>query len=844
MNSTDTQFTTRRNVALQPGALQAALLDRLSRTLGKTVESATARDLYDALSLAVREELTLRWLATQRRVANAHVKRVCYFSVEYLPGRSLMNALSCLEGGLMQEAQAVLRELGHELEDIVAEEVDPGLGNGGLGRLAACFLDSLATLHYPAVGYGIRYDYGIFTQVIGTDGGQREVASSWLRLRNVWESAPGSVRFTVQFGGRVVAHGNGAPGAGGKGPSENGAGESGALDAAHRWVDTNDIYAVGFDQLIPGNRGPTVNHLRLWSGRAITPFHIDAFNAGDYAAAVQEQLDAKNLSRVLYPDDSTPQGKELRLKQQYFFVSASLQDILTTHLQEGRSLASLPDSIAIQLNDTHPAVAIPELMRLLVDEHGMSWSESWRITTAVFSYTNHTLLPEALETWPVAMFERLLPRHLQIIYLINRDFLQSVEARHPGDDGLRRRLSIIDDEGERRVRMSHIAVIGSHRVNGVAQLHSDLMRKQVFSGFAELYPDRFINVTNGIAVRRWLKQSNLGLSALLTERLGPSWENDLEELGRLAGAADEADFRRQFRGIKRTNKQRLAGEIMRRTGVELSVDSLFDVQVKRIHEYKRQLLNLLYVVTRYRRIRENPHAAVVPRSVIFAGKAAPGYAMAKAIIKLISNVARTIDADPVMRDKLRVVFLPDYDVSLAQKIMPAADLSQQISTAGMEASGTGNMKLALNGALTIGTLDGANIEIRDHVGAENMFIFGLTAQEVAARRAAGYQPRLELDANPDLKSTLDLIESGFFSPGRPDDAKPVVNRLLSEGEPFLVLADFAAYAQAQDQVDALFLLEDEWSHRAIVNCLNMGYFSSDRSIREYADRIWAVKPVM
>src|SRR5580692_5427754 len=826
MNSIDTQFATRRNVALQPGTLLAALLDRLTRTLGKNPDSATERDIYDALSLAVREELTLRWLATQRRVAKAHVKRVCYFSVEYLPGRSLLNALSSLEGGLLQEARAALRDLGHDIDDVAAQEVDPGLGNGGLGRLAACFLDSLATLQYPAVGYGIRYDYGIFTQVIGPDGGQREVASSWLRLRNVWETPRGNVRFTVRFGGRIQAEETPAPGDMG------------------RWVGTSDIYAIGFDQLIPGNRGPTVNHLRLWSGRAITPFHIDAFNAGDYAAAVQEQLDAKNLSRVLYPDDSTPQGKELRLKQQYFFVSASLQDILATHLSEGRTLESVPDSIAIQLNDTHPAVAIPELLRLLIDEHGLSWAEAWRITIRVFSYTNHTLLPEALESWPVAMFERLLPRHLQIIYLINRDFLQSVEARYPGDDDRRRRLSIIDDEGDRRVRMAHIAVIGSHRVNGVAQLHSDLMRKQVFSGFADLYPGRFINVTNGIAVRRWLKQSNPGLTALLTERLGPGWENDLEELGRLAGAAGDAEFRRQFRGIKRTNKQRLADEIMRRAGVELSVNSLFDVQVKRIHEYKRQLLNLLYVVTRYRRIRENPGADVVPRTVIFAGKAAPGYAMAKAIIKLINNVARTIDADPAMHDKLRVVFLPDYDVSLAQRIMPAADLSQQISTAGMEASGTGNMKLALNGALTIGTLDGANIEIRDHVGAENVFIFGLTAQEVAARRAAGYQPRRELEANPDLKKTLELIESGFFSPGRPHDAQAVVDRLLSDGEPFLVLADFAAYARAQDHVDALFVREDDWSHKAIINCLNMGYFSSDRSIREYADRIWAVKPVI
>jgi glycogen phosphorylase len=824
MRSIDTQFATRRNVALQPGTLHAALLERLTRTLGKNPQSASARDIYDALSLAVREELTLRWLATQQRIANAHVKRVCYFSVEYLPGRSLLNALSCLDGDLLQEARTTLRDMGHDLDDIAAQEVDPGLGNGGLGRLAACFLDSLATLQYPAVGYGIRYDYGIFTQVIGGDGGQREVASSWLRLRNVWETPRGNVRFTVRFGGRMQP-----------------AAAAGDLD---RWAGTSDIYAIGFDQLIPGNRGPTVNHLRLWSGRAITPFHIDAFNAGDYAAAVQEQVEAKNLSRVLYPDDSTPQGKELRLKQQYFFVSASLQDILATHLSEGRSLTSMPDSIAIQLNDTHPAVAIPELMRLLLDEHGLSWAESWLITTGVFSYTNHTLLPEALESWPVAMFERLLPRHLQIIYLINRDFLQLVETRYPGDDARRRNLSIIDDGGDRRVRMSHLAIIGSRRVNGVAQLHSDLMRQQVFSGFADLYPDRFINVTNGIAVRRWLKQSNPGLAALLTERLGSAWENDLEELGRLIGAADDAEFRRQFRGIKRTNKQRLADEVMRRTGVELDVNSLFDVQVKRIHEYKRQLLNLLYVVTRYRRIRDNPRADIVPRNVIFAGKAAPGYAMAKAIIKLINNVARTIDADPAVRDKLRVAFLPDYDVSLAQKIMPAADLSQQISTAGMEASGTGNMKLALNGALTIGTLDGANIEIRDHVGAENVFIFGLTAQEVAARRAAGYQPRRELDANSDLKKTLELIESGFFSPGRPHDAQAVVDRLLSDGEPFLVLADFAAYARAQEQVDALFVREDDWSHKAIVNCLNMGYFSSDRSIREYADRIWAVKPVM
>ena len=826
MDMIDTQFSSRRGTALQPGMLRAALLDRLTRTLGKTPERATLRDIYDALSLAVHEELTLRWLATQRRVANAHVKRVCYLSVEYLPGRSLLNALCSIEGDLVPEARTTLKEMGYELDDVLAQEVDPGLGNGGLGRLAACFLDSLATLQYPAVGYGIRYDYGIFTQLIAGDGAQREIASSWLRLENVWERPRGNVRYTVRFGGRSVPR------------------PPGNVGGAHDWVDTQEIYAIGFDQLIPGNRSLTVNHLRLWSGRGITPFHIEAFNAGDYNAAVREQIEAKNLSRVLYPDDSTPQGKELRLKQQYFFVSASLQDILATHLSEGRTLASMPDAVSIQLNDTHPTLAIPELMRLLIDEHGLGWEESWAITRGVFAYTNHTLLPEALETWPVAMIERLLPRHLEIIYLINRDFLLALERHRPNDLEAQRRLSIITEDGERRVRMAHLAVIGSHHVNGVARLHSELMRKSVFAGFAEMFPERFINVTNGIAVRRWLKQSNPGLSALITQRLGNSWENDLEELGRLAGAAAEPEFLRHFRGVKRTNKQRLADEVIRRTGVELDVDSLFDVQVKRIHEYKRQLLNLLYVVVRYQRIRANPRADMVPRSVIFAGKAAPGYAMAKSIVKLINNVARTINSEPAVRERLRAVFLPDYDVSLAQKIMPAADLSEQISTAGMEASGTGNMKLALGGALTIGTLDGANIEIRDHVGAENIFIFGLTAEEVAARRAAGYRPGRELEAYPELRAALELIDSGHFSPSRPDDARPVVRRLLEDGEPYLVLADFAAYAAAQDRVDALYARPEAWSRKAAINCLNMGYFSSDRSIREYAERIWDVRPVL
>jgi starch phosphorylase len=806
--------------------LHAALMDRLTRGLGRHPDTATPRDIYDALSLAVQEELTLRWLNTQKRISKAHVKRICYLSVEYLPGAMLLNALSSLGNDLVEEARTTLRNMGYELEAIVDQEIDPGLGNGGLGRLAACFLDSLATLQYPAIGYGIRYDYGIFTQVIDAEGAQREVASSWLRLRNYWEAPRSNVRYLVKFGGRSQPVDNPDP------------------RHPHRWIDTQDLNAIGFDQLVPGNRTSSVNHLRLWSGRGITPFNVHAFNEGDYNAAVHDQIEAKNLSRVLYPDDSTPQGKELRFKQQYFFVSASLQDMLSTHLSEGRTLDSLAEAIAIQLNDTHPTVAIPELMRLLVDEHRMPWQAAWRITSEVFSYTNHTLLPEALETWPVAMYERLLPRHLEIIYLINSDFLAAVGERFPADPDRQRRLSIITEDGVRQVRMAHLAVIGSHKINGVAKLHSELMRRHVFAGFAEFYPERFTNVTNGIAVRRWLTQSNPGLSALLTERLGTSWENDLEEIGRLLGSAEDPEFRALFRGIKRANKVRLAAEIRRRMGVQINVDSLFDVQVKRIHEYKRQLLNLLYVVVRYNRIRANPGEAVVPRTVMFAGKSAPGYVMAKAIIKLINNVARTIAADPLARDKLQVVFLPDYDVSLAQKIMPAADLSEQISTAGMEASGTGNMKLALNGALTIGTLDGANIEIRDHVGPENVFIFGMTAEEVATQRAMGYFPRAMLDANPELKAAIDLIDSGYFSPGRPDDAKPIVSRLLGDGEPYLVVADFAAYAKAQADVDALYRQEDAWSRKAVINCLSMGYFSSDRSIREYADRIWAVKPVI
>ena len=810
---------------LAVGNLRSAVLDRLTRSLGKDPRTATPRNFYVALSLAAREELTARWLATQRRIRESHAKRVCYLSVEFLPGRSLVNALSSLDGGLVEEARRMLADHGLDLDDLVALEVDPGLGNGGLGRLAACYLDSLATLQYPAVGYGIRYDYGIFTQVIGPDGAQQEVASSWLRYRNPWEIPRSSATYTVKFGGRCEAE-RGSDGR-----------------TRHRWVGSSDLLAIGFDHLVPGNRSPTVNHLRLWSGRAVTPFHIQAFNAGNYAAAVEDQVAAKNLSRVLYPDDSTPQGRELRFRQQYFFVSASLQDLLATHLAEGRSIDELSDAVAIQLNDTHPTLAIPELLRLLVDEHGVEWARARQLADDIFGYTNHTLLPEALETWPVAMFEKYLPRHLQIIYLINREFLDRVSDRYPGNNDLRRRMSIINEDRGREIRMSHLAVIGSRRVNGVARLHSELMQQTIFAEFAAMLPERFTNVTNGIAVRRWLKQSNPGLSELLTERLGHGWENDLEELERLRDAPDEPEFRRRFREIKLANKQRLAAVIASRAGVQVDPHSLFDVQVKRIHEYKRQVLNLLSVITRYNRIR-NGDPAVTPRTVIFAGKAAPGYAMAKSIIRVINSVARVVNADPATEGLLRVAFLPDYDVSLAQQIMPAADLSQQISTAGMEASGTGNMKLSLNGALTIGTLDGANIEIRDCVGPGNIFIFGLDSNETRSLRQSGYVPQAFVEQSPELGEALEMLDAGFFTPGDTDAAKPVVNRLLGDGEPFLVLADFEAYESAQARVDQLFRDPDEWSRRAAINSVSMGRFSSDRSIREYADRIWGLRPVI
>lgn len=811
---------------LYSGHVREAIVDRLQRRLGHDPASASRRDVYDALVLAVREELTDQWLATWRRANTSKIKRVCYLSVEFLLGRSLINALSAMPPMVLQEVREALRDMGHDLDTIAEQEEDPGLGNGGLGRLAACFLDSMATLGYAATGYGIRYDYGIFEQQIGADGAQRELASSWLKYQNFWESGRGGVRYRVRFSGHCQAERD----------------AQGIIH--HHWVDTQDVWAVGYDMLIPGNNSPTVNHLRLWSGRAIVPFNIEQFNAGNYAAAMTDQIEAKNLSRILYPDDSTPQGKELRFKQQYFFVSASIQDLLQQHIDNGRPLHEVSDAVAIQLNDTHPALSILELMHQLVDIHGLLWDEAWLITQRTCAYTNHTLLPEALETWSISLFERLIPRHLQILYQINRDFLEQVSQLHPHDMELRRLLSLIEENGDRRVRMSHLSVVGCHKVNGVAKLHSQLMRETIFKDFAALWPERFTNVTNGITVRRWLKQANPELAKLITEHLGSAWENDLEELERLKWAADDAGLRQRFRDIKLANKNRLANTIRSLIGINVDVHSLFDVQVKRIHEYKRQLLNLLHVLSRYQRILDNPDAPVVPRTVIFAGKAAPGYIMAKSIIKLINNVAQTINHDPRIGNKLKLCFLPDYDVSLAQEIMPAADLSEQISTAGMEASGTGNMKLALNGALTIGTLDGANIEIKDAVGDENIFIFGMNSEEAHALRSRGYSPISIVQDCPELKRILQLLESGEYTPNCISDAKSVVDRLLIDGEHFLVLADFRSYLETQAQVDTLYLDQDIWSRKAMINTLSMGRFSSDRSIRDYAERIWNIKPVL
>lgn len=811
---------------VEPGmdaaGIRRSIVNRLGNTMGRDVVTASPRDWYNALVLSLRDRLMTRWLRTQRAYHESDCKRVYYLSLEFLIGRNLANAALCLD--IDEPLRTVVGEIGFELETLIEIEPDAGLGNGGLGRLAACYLDSLATLQLPGFGYGIRYDYGIFTQAFGPDGEQIERPNNWLRFQHLWEQPREELRYPVRFGGRVISRRDG----------------EGAMH--HEWVDAHEVLAVAYDIPVPGFNGETVNHLRLWSAQASSDFNLSLFNAGQHAEAMAELNAAEHLSQVLYPDDRTAQGRELRLRQQYFFVAASLQDILGNYLQRHATLDQLPDKVAIQLNDTHPALGVAELMRICIDEHGYEFERAWEITRQVFSYTNHTLLPEALERWPVALFEKLFPRHLEIIYKINRMLLDEVAERYDYDSSRMQRMSLIDEQGPRSIRMANLAIVGSHKVNGVAAIHSKLMRETVFSDFNDFYPEKFINVTNGITPRRWLKEANPGLAGLIDEHVR-GWETDLGRLEALVPLADDTGFRERFAAIKQQNKRALAGFIAGQIGEEIRTDSMFDVQIKRIHEYKRQLLNLLYVITRYRRLRDNPESVKVPRTVIFSGKAAPAYVVARQILKLINNVASVINSDPITRDKLRLIVVPDYSVSVAQRIIPAAELSQQISTAGMEASGTGNMKLALNGALTIGTLDGANVEIRDAVGAENIFIFGLTAGQVAEQRDAGYHPRSIVRNNPELRGVLEMIADGYFSPDHSGQYVELVEALQRDGEHFLVLADYEAYVECQDRVDLLYQDTQEWNRRAVINMARVGYFSSDRAIREYAAKVWNIRPV-
>lgn len=806
-------------------AFKRAIANKLMYQIGKDPSTARPEDWMHAAAYAVRDHLVERWMQTTRAQYAQDVKRVYYLSMEFLIGRTFGNAVLALE--LMPTLKQALKELEVDIDQLFDLEPDAALGNGGLGRLAACFLDSMATLAVPGFGYGIRYDYGMFRQTI-VDGRQVEAPDYWLTHGNPWEFPRPEVAYRVRFGGRLEETGHGAK-------------------AVLRWVDTDDVLAMAYDTIIPGYGTPATNTLRLWSAKATEEINLRAFNQGNYFGAVEGKNHSENVSRVLYPDDSTLSGRELRLRQEYFFVSASVQDLVHRYLRTHSTFDKLADKVSIHLNDTHPVLAIPELMRILLDEHRLPWDTAWGLCQKVFSYTNHTLMHEALETWPVEMFGRVLPRHLRIIFDINAQFLAALTKSHGHDMEMVRRLSLIDEQGERRVRMAYLAVVASHSINGVSALHSDLMQQSIFADFATLWPERFNNKTNGVTPRRWLAHANPGLAALLDTRIGRGWRRQLDQLEGLRGSMELPGFLGAFRRVKRQNKERLAELVQKQLGVKLNVDALFDVQVKRIHEYKRQLLNVLHVITRYQRILDNPEAytgaAGVPRVVVFAGKAASAYHMAKLVIRLINDVGRVVNKDPRVGDALKVVFIPNYSVSLAEVIIPAADLSEQISTAGTEASGTGNMKFALNGALTIGTLDGANVEMRDHVGEDNIFIFGHTTPQVAALRAEGYAPRKWLDEDAELAAALEAIRDGLFSPEEPGRYQAIYDALVNWGDHYLLLADYRMYVDTQDKVDALYRSADEWTRKAVLNVAGMGAFSSDRTIAEYAHDIWRSAPV-
>ncbi|MFZ9739004.1 MAG: glycogen/starch/alpha-glucan phosphorylase, partial [Prochlorotrichaceae cyanobacterium] len=801
--------------------LKRAFADHLFYLQGKYESIATKEDYYQALSYTIRDRLLYRWLATQKTYTEQKVKRVCYLSAEFLMGRHLGNSLINLD--LYERVEQALKESGLDLTDLLEQEDDPGLGNGGLGRLAACFLDSLATLEIPAIGYGIRYEFGIFHQIM-RDGWQVEIPDQWLKFGNPWELQRRDEAVEVKLGGYTESYHD---------PKGN---------FRVSWIPGRTVLAVPFDLPVPGFNTNTVNVLRLWKSEASDEFNFDAFNAGNYDRAVEQKMVSETISKVLYPNDNTPQGRELRLEQQYFFVSASMQDMIRKHLKVHPNLNNFHESFAIQLNDTHPTVAIPELMRLLVDEQGMDWDFAWEITQKTFAYTNHTLMPEALERWPVSLFGHALPRLLEIIYEINHRFLESVHSWYPGDSDRLRRLSIIEESPEKSIRMAYLACIGSHAINGVAALHTELLKQDTLRDFYDIFPDKFFNKTNGVTPRRWILLSNPRLSKLYTEKIGRGWLTDLNELRQLESYTEDSAFCKQWQDIKFANKQNLAREVRRLTGIEVDPSSLFDIQVKRIHEYKRQHLAVLNIITLYNWIKKNPTLNIQPRTFIFAGKAAPGYFMAKLIIKLINAVGAIVNTDPDVRGRLKVVFLPNFSVSLAQHIYPAADLSEQISTAGKEASGTGNMKFSMNGALTIGTLDGANIEIREEVAPENFFLFGLKADEVAALKAKGYNPREYYNSNGELKEVLDGIASGLFSPGEPDLFKPIVDHLLNRDD-YMLLADYQAYVDCQKAVSQAYQDQNKWTKMSILNALRMAKFSSDRTIQEYCEEIWKVDPV-
>jgi starch phosphorylase len=800
--------------------LRHSLMNNLTYHLAKDMYSATSRDKFQAIALSVRELISEKWIRTQQRYYDVDAKRVYYLSLEFLLGRLLQNY--ALNIGLAEDYAKSVSALGISYEDASELEWDAGLGNGGLGRLAACFLDSLATLQYPGYGYGIRYEYGIFLQRI-KDGFQVETPDNWLRYGNPWEFPRPELLYPVRFGGKVDD-------------------TTSKAKFSTNWIGGEDVMAMAYDYPVPGFENETVNTLRLWAAKSIREFNLEFFNSGDYMKAVEERFSSENISKVLYPSDQYVAGKELRLKQQYFFVSATLKDIIRRYKKFHRRYDDFPNKVAIQLNDTHPSVAIAELVRILVDEEGIVWDDAWAITTKTFGYTNHTVLPEALEVWSEGLFAYLLPRHLQIIHEIDRRFLVQVATKFPGEDWRKNRMAIITGDKERTVNMARLALIGSHAVNGVSELHTNILKERVFKDFYEMMPEKFKNVTNGITPRRWLQQANPLLAELITDAIGDGWTHDLNELRELEPFAEDDEFCRQFRRIKEANKKSLSDYLYNAYWLSLAPDHLLDCQTKRFHEYKRQLLNVFHVITLYNRIRAGRvDKNLVPKTILFAGKAAPGYYLCKLIIKLIHNVSSFVDADSLTSEKLNIVFVPNYDVSLAQRIMPAAELSEQISTAGYEASGTGNMKFTLNGALTIGTLDGANVEIREEVGEENFFLFGLTAEELVKIRST-YNPRKYYEENKELKEVIDQIQGGYFSPGSPQLFHPITDSLVRY-DPYFVLADYASYIQCQEKVNEIYMDRNTWIKMAVLNVARSGKFSSDRAIRQYAENIWGALPV-